>query len=1013
MMKRISKTGFFTFLLFIISFGVYSQVPQITQHPLSGEKCTGNSVSFSVEATGASPLHYQWYFENNPVGTDSPILAISSVNQSNEGVYYCIVTNLSGSATSNDAILLVAGGAPVIDNYSSDTIMCQGELLLLSVEVTADYESYSWFRQGSGFVEYGQTLDIENITSENSGLYYCEISNVCGSVSTGNITVQVNDAPQFVSLPSSVEICEGNDVSFTAEASGTNIQYAWLADNVEMPGETENTLIIAGVVYPDYTFYVPVAYNICDTIYGPAVSVSVLSNPVITGNPISQDLCDGEDFQLIATANSNIALTYQWYRNEDLITGETGDSYNGIAEEGVIDSYYCIITNQCIWISTDTAIITGLESPVITQQPEDVLACAGEYVTLHCKASGSEPLYYQWLFNGANVTGGNITGANSETLQFNEITEGQAGDYTCFVYNDCGSTLTEIATVTVNLPPVILMQPDDIEVCAGQDFEVAIMVSGTNPLTYDWTNFETGVSFGTSEELVLTDIAAEMSGLYICTVSNMCGDAESQTFQIMVNTLPEVLGLSENMSVCEDDSVALIVAASGTEPIDYLWYRNGSAESWATNDTIIFNPAQFGNTGTYFCRMYNLCGQTDSDPVELYVGTPPSIQWNTGTQYLCEWDTLNLVVDPAGEFVAFQWYFNDVIIDGATDSVYNVPNITPGMTGMYTCRVYNSCDEIFTSEIEVNINPAPEVDLGDDIETCEGISVVLHPEGDFQSYTWNDGLSSGPQLDVEISGTYWVVVVGQNACSNRDTIHVEIHPVIEVDFGNDVSACGEYLLTAPEGAYSYQWSTGASGVNEILVTESGPYTVTTTGDSFGCQSVGYIEIEIFEIPVFNLGPDHIIANDSAITVGVETEYADYIWYNGFNGPMLTVSGADLGTGEHDIWLRVMSENGCNFTDSIVVSVFDASGIENLGFGGLTVCPNPASGLIFVSADDAITGQALLEIYDTRLNIVYSDKQNLYPMWQRAIDISNLSPGVYFIHVLFDSGKRVTKKISIF
>jgi len=109
----------------------------------------------------------------------------------------------------------------------------------------------------------------------------------------------------------------------------------------------------------------------------------------------------------------------------------------------------------------------------------------------------------------------------------------------------------------------------------------------------------------------------------------------------------------------------------------------------------------------------------------------------------------------------------------------------------------------------------------------------------------------------------------------------------------------------------------------------------------------------------------------------------------------------------------MSENGCNFTDSIVVSVFDASGIENLGFGGLTVCPNPASGLIFVSADDAITGQALLEIYDTRLNIVYSDKQNLYPMWQRAIDISNLSPGVYFIHVLFDSGKRVTKKISIF
>lgn len=672
----------------IFNYNVLAQAPVIVQHPFSGEKCVGNSVSLTIVASGEGPLHYQWYLEGNLVGTDSPSYSIASVSLTDAGIYYCAVSNGSGSANSNDAQLIVAAAAPLINSYTADQDLCEGETLSLSVDAVADFSLYAWYLEGSvGVVHYGQTYNETATVATISGNYYCVVSNVCGSENTGMIDVSITDLPYFITLPQGVQICEGNDVSFTVVAGGSNLQYKWLADGTEIIGETTSTLLIENIAYPHNILYTSVVYNSCAEIIGEDVGILVIANPLITGQPLSQGDCGSEEITLYTTAFSNSDLSYQWYYNAALLDGETASSLEISTEAGIIDEYYCVITNMCSSVTTNIATITGFEAPYFTMQPHDSITCAGMDAKFECKANGEEPITYQWLFNDAIVPFGNVTGIDYNTLQFNEVFTGEQGVYTCFAYNECGSALTEEALLTVNTAPEIVMQPEDQIVCEGTSHNFELSAQGTDPIIYDWVFQESGLTVGSTSTLAITDISVANAGHYFCNMENVCGALSSNTVALTVNTTPIVVLQPDDMMVCEGDSIGFIIEATGTEPINYLWYRNNSAETWATNDTLIFNPVQFGNTGTYFCRMINECGTTDSDPFFFHVGTPPAIEWHSGNQYLCENDTLRIEVDPAGENLMFEWTHNDEIIVGATDSILLIPWIDPEYAGEYLLNI--------------------------------------------------------------------------------------------------------------------------------------------------------------------------------------------------------------------------------------------------------------------------------------------------------------------------------------
>jgi hypothetical protein len=82
--------------------------PVILQHPQSQTVIVGTNVTFSVIATGAPPLTYEWYFNDHLISAaTSSNLILLAVRLTNSGTYYVKVSNIGGSTNSNPATLLV------------------------------------------------------------------------------------------------------------------------------------------------------------------------------------------------------------------------------------------------------------------------------------------------------------------------------------------------------------------------------------------------------------------------------------------------------------------------------------------------------------------------------------------------------------------------------------------------------------------------------------------------------------------------------------------------------------------------------------------------------------------------------------------------------------------------------------------------------------------------------------------------------------------------------------------
>lgn len=76
-----------------------AQDPQITKHPTGKTVQLGETVSFTVEASGAEALLYQWRFEGaRIIGATTPELVLENITESDVGTYTVEVTNDFGSA---------------------------------------------------------------------------------------------------------------------------------------------------------------------------------------------------------------------------------------------------------------------------------------------------------------------------------------------------------------------------------------------------------------------------------------------------------------------------------------------------------------------------------------------------------------------------------------------------------------------------------------------------------------------------------------------------------------------------------------------------------------------------------------------------------------------------------------------------------------------------------------------------------------------------------------------------
>jgi hypothetical protein len=993
------KLHFFTIAIaFLLPLTIFAQSPQISTHPGNKLFCVDDYGTLQIEATGAAPLSYQWYKDGNPIPSEtSEIIIFDPVELMHEGEYYCEVSNGEGNVTSETAQVIVFSGVPEVATLSSGGDFCEGSNQMLSVTVTENPTNFAWYKDGDFIAgAYGPSISLNDLSVSDDGVYFCELSNACGTTQTDDITLNVVETVSITSQPVGQTVCEGDDAVYTIEADGSYLEYQWFDNGVEMTGEINAELTVANVQTDNSSSYHCVVSNMCNSVTSNSVGMTVNVYPQVTAHPNDASECLGESVSLISTASGTPTITGQWFVNGQEVTDSVNSTLTVTLDSSDSLFVYHAFTNGCGTVNSDSAIIVPILPPTITEQPVDTVGCLGDDVRFRVKVIGTEPFNYQWQLNGADVNGSAYSGANDFELEISGVNEGHEGTYTCIISNECGQIISDAGELDVVLPPNIVSQPDEITICEGDTASFEMIVQGTEPFEFAWMNPGSDDVIGTEQSLVFNGVEPQDDNEYYCVVSNVCADVSTDIVPLNVKTLPEFVLQPEDIDACHGDSTALQVSVTGTNPLDLLWFRNEGAITGAEDSLLVFNPAETLETGYFFCVAMNECGITESDEVHVNIGTAPAITWQPYDQSLCENETLTLYSGASGENVFYQWFNNGEEIPGQNDTILLIPAVDDEMAGTFYFQAYNGCAAVNSDVVTVDIDPAPEFDLGDDQHLCDGESLILSTDVLAQSYSWNNGASNAASYEVNSTGDYMLAAVGDNGCTGYDTVYVEFHPYHTVILGDDMSNCGPLTLDVGEGAYSYEWNTGSTEPS-IEVTESGTYYCTTEGDAFGCISSDTVEIEILTVPVIDLGDDHTITHDSSVNLSVDEGFLSYYWSNGTNMHEAVYAGDYLGVGTHEAWVVVTAENGCTTSDTIQIIVLQGESVGQIRNGEMvSIYPNPTKATVTFEFD-LQESLIKLDVLDVNGRVVLSMNENQYK-GMRNIDLNALQSGLYIINL---------------
>lgn len=335
--------------------------PGITSHPTDINVVQGESGSLSVTATGTAPLTYQWRKDGGDVaGATAATLALSNVQTSDAGSYDVVVTNAAGSATSDPAIVTVWVPVTISTQPESQTAVA-GTSVSLSVAATGSpAPTYQWRKGGSELNgQTAATLDLGAVALEDAGDYDVVITNAAGSVTSAIATLTVQVPVDISQHPQAQTVAVGAALQLSVSASGFPAPtYQWRKDGQDITDATSATFSIATATLDDAGDYDVVVSNVLGDVTSNAATVTVVSVPVVTTQPVGGIFRLGTPIELSVVASGAAPLSYQWRKDNSELTGATSATLT-LASAAFDDAgaYDVVVTNDA---GSDTSAVADV-----------------------------------------------------------------------------------------------------------------------------------------------------------------------------------------------------------------------------------------------------------------------------------------------------------------------------------------------------------------------------------------------------------------------------------------------------------------------------------------------------------------------------------------------------------------------------------------------------------------------------------------------------------------------------
>jgi hypothetical protein len=245
---------------------------------------------------------------------------------------------------------------------------------------------------------------------------------------------------------------------------------------------------------------------------------------------------------------------------------------------------------------------------------------------------------------------------------------------------------------------------------------------------------------------------------------------------------------------------------------------------------------------------------------------------------------------------------------GATTQTINVST-----TGTYSVTVTDPSGCVGADAITITVNPAPNVNLGADMNACNGETILLNAGNPGATYLWSNGATT-QTINVTETGTYSVVVTNGFTCTDNDVINVTFHPSPIIELGSTIQLCEEetVVLDAENAGATYLWNTGAT-TQTISVNTAATYSVVVT-TAFGCDASDAVVVNVVANPVVDLGDDLTVCSDAIITLDANNPGATYNWNTG--ATTQTIAVTESGT----YGVIVTNGFGCAKSDFVSITI---------------------------------------------------------------------------------------------
>lgn len=717
------------------------------------------------------------------------------------------------------------------------------------------------------------------------------------------------------------------------------------------------------------------------TIFGSCAGVS------LQGNSGSSNICEGDTLTL--NASSPLPnTTYVWSGPNGFTSTEPQIIFfNALpAQSGT----YTVTANSPAACSS-TASKTIIISPLPTATPSVSLdaLCAGLSFTLNVTTNAASPTY-SW--SGPN---GYSSSLKSPTINTADTSLTELRVYTVKVIDGVtGCTNTSSIAVQVNArPTATITSPVGTAVC--QSTTLLLNVETNDPDAAFFWSGPGGFTSSIQNPSIPNVMLFPNQGTYNVTVTNTatgCSRTASKSITISVSPTANISG---NLSICAGESTILTATGGGT----YEW------SDGETTASITVSPSE---NATYTVTVTNTTtGCTDTESKTVIVKPLPSItiMATPDNPEICsgQGQVLLSVMSPDANNPVWKWTKNGsfisnnqvILLSNPEQSGIYTASVTDGITHCSNTALTDTVNIYQTPTVEVLQVPAPPYCAGDDLTFC------ANSDGTNPNFIWVG--PNGPfgttlcafvnDVNVLQSGIYSVTVTDIHGCEGNRAVNVSINPQPMASISGDFAICeGSSTVLTASGGGTYSWSTISSGASiTVAPTATTTYEVTVT-NNFSCTDTANATVEV-SVNDLELSAVFDNGNIEASASGGQQPYSYSIF------PFVPQSPSQPGLFENvpdgTYTVIVTDDSGCTASNAINKTV------DPIIAWGLTIAPNPSSGIVQIWTDKPFSGRleiALFDLNGRRIRDFWMETPTL------TLDIIDVAAGFYALRI--SDGEKV-------